>query len=234
MRLPLAAVLEGRLLRRYRRFLAEIELPGGGREVVHCPDPGSMRGCLRIGARVRCSESANPRRRLRYTLEMIRVGGTWVGVHTGRANQLVRRALAAGAIPGLEGYAEVCPEVRVGEGRLDFLLQGHPRDPRPAFLEVKSVTLAEGGLGLFPDSVTVRGRRHLETLARRARAGDRAVVLFAVQRGDCRAVAPAAEIDPAFAAALRRAREAGVEARAVSVKVRPAGLELAGPLPVCG
>ncbi len=228
----MAALLEGRLLGRRRRFLAEVALPGGRREVVHCPDPGSMRGCLRLGARVRCSTSENPRRKLRHTLEMIRVGRTWVGVHTGRANQLVRRALAAGAIPGLEGYAEVRPEVRVEEGRIDFLLQGHPRDPRPAFLEVKSVTLAEGELGLFPDSVTARGRRHLEVLARRARDGDRAVVLFAVQRADCRAVAPAERIDPAFAGALRRARAAGVEVRAVSVRVRPGGLELAGPLPV--
>lgn len=232
MRLPVAATLEGRLLGRYRRFLAEVAFGDGRREVVHCPDPGSMRGCLRPGARVRCSESRNPRRRLRRTLEMIRVGRTWVGVHTGRANQLVRRALAADAIPGLEGYREVRPEVRVEEGRIDFLLQGHPRDPRPAFVEVKSVTLAEGEVGLFPDSVTARGLRHLESLARRAREGDRAVVLFAVQRADCRAVAPAEAIDPAFAEALRRARRAGVEARAVSVRVRPTGLELAGPLPV--
>jgi sugar fermentation stimulation protein A len=192
-----------------------------------------MLGLLREGAPVRCSSSDDPRRRLRHTLEMIRIGRAWVGLNTLRANQIARLALERGAIRRLTGYREVRREVRLESGtRLDFHLDGHPRDPRPAYVEVKSVTLAEGRTARFPDSVTARGRRHMETLARLRADGARAALLFVVQRGDCDRVEPADDLDPAYAAALRDAADQGVEVLAVRVRVRARGLSLDGPLPV--
>lgn len=216
----LDAPITGILLRRYKRFLADVETDAGERLTVHCPDPGSMRGLARPGARVRCSTSENPKRKLRHTLEMIRVGRSWVGVNTGRANAVAARALAAGAILELRDYAVHEREVAAGPGaRLDFRFDGHPRDARPAWLEVKSVTLAEGRVGLFPDAVTVRGLRHLQVLTRLHRRGARAVLLFLVQRADAACVAPADVIDPAYGEGLRRAAEAGVELYALGTRV---------------
>ncbi|MCG8592378.1 MAG: DNA/RNA nuclease SfsA [Proteobacteria bacterium] len=233
MTLGLEAHLAGRLLRRYKRFLADIETDSGRVLTVHCPDPGSMRDCAVPGARVRCSKSDNPRRKLRHTLEMIRRGRTWVGVHTGRANALAALALDAALIPELAGYRERQSEVRVMPGtRLDFRLHGSPADARSAFLEVKSVTLAEGHQARFPDSVTERGRKHLEILTRLRARGDRAALLFVVQRRDCDQVAPADDIDPAYGKALRAAADAGVEVFAVGAHVTPKRIRLTHRLPV--
>lgn len=231
--LPLRADLAGRLLRRYKRFLADVETEDGRLVTVHCPNPGSMLGCDRAGAAVRCSTSDDPRRRLRHTLEMIRLGSTWVGLHTLRANQLVRLALEAGALPGLAGYRSIRPEATAARGsRLDFRLAGHPSDARTAWVEVKSVTLARARRAEFPDSVTLRGQKHVDTLRRLERRGQRAVLLFVVQRADCDAVGPADAIDPAYGAALRRAARDGVEVRAVRARVSPRGIRLEGSLPV--
>jgi len=239
------ASLRGRLLRRYKRFLADVETDAGKKLTVHCPDPGSMRGCLREGAAVRCSLSPNPNRKLSHTLEMIRVGRCWVGVNTGRANDAVARVLAAGAVPELAGYATIEREVRTGaRSRIDFRLVAHPKDPRPLWLEVKSVTLAagatalspdgvaEGATALFPDSVTERGRRHLEELMRLRREGLRAALLFLVQRADCSAVAPADEIDPAYGETLRTAARAGVEIFALGARVTARAIRVERQLPV--
>lgn len=231
VRLPLAADLRGRLLRRYKRFFADVELDDGRRLTVHCPNPGSMLGCATPGAAVRCSTSDNPKRKLRHTLEMIRVGRTWVGLHTGLANAFAARVLEAGAVPELVGYREIRREVRAGEGaRLDFRLDGGRR--KPAWVEVKSVTLAEGRVARFPDSVSDRGRRHAETLARLRGEGSRAVQLYVVQRGDCERVEPADDIDPRYGEALRAAARAGVEVLAIRARVGPRGIALDGPLPV--
>jgi len=230
--LPPASV-RGRLLRRYKRFLADVETDAGKKLTVHCPDPGSMRGCLREGAAVRCSLSPNPNRKLSHTLEMIRVGRCWVGVNTGRANHAVARVLAAGAVPELAGYATIEREVRTGaRSRIDFRLVAHPKDPRPLWLEVKSVTLAAGSTALFPDSVTERGRRHLEELMRLRREGLRAALLFLVQRADCSAVAPADEIDPAYGETLRTAARAGVEIFALGARVTARAIRVERQLPV--
>lgn len=202
---------------------------------VHCPNPGSMLGFQRPGAEVRCSRSDDPRRKLRHTLEMMRIGRTWVGLHTGRANAVAARALAAGLPRALAGYAELEREVTCGDGglrsRLDFRLRGHARDRRDAWVEVKSVTLAEGRLALFPDSVTERGRRHLELLERLRARGARAVLLFLVQRADCDRVAPAEHIDPAYAEALRRAARAGVEIHALGARVTARAIAVERELP---
>jgi sugar fermentation stimulation protein A len=235
-RVALRADLRGRLVRRYKRFFADVETSDGRTLTVHCPNPGSMRGCAETGSEVRCSTSDDPKRRLAHTLEMIRVGGAWVGLHTMRANALVGAALSAGAIPELAGYTswrrEVAPGTSAEGTRFDFLLSGHARDPRPAWLEVKSATLAEGRLALFPDSVTARGRRHLEALAKLRGEGARAFLLFVIQRADCDAVAPADALDPAYGRALRAAAADGVELLAVRARVSPRSIDLLGPAPV--
>ncbi|HVP28747.1 MAG TPA: DNA/RNA nuclease SfsA [Myxococcota bacterium] len=233
MRVSLEADLEGSLLRRYQRFFADVALADGRVLTVHCPNPGSMLGCATPGARVRCSTSESPTRKLAHTLEMIRVGRAWVGLHTTRANQLVAAALAARRLPFLEGYATVRREAAAGDGaRLDFRLDDHASDPRPAWVEVKSVTLAAGRLARFPDSVTERGRRHLETLAKLRARGERALLLFVVQRADCDRVEPADDLDPAYGRALRAAAAGGVELRAIRARVSPRALALEGELPV--
>jgi len=231
--LALDARLAGRLLRREKRFLADVALDDGRVVRAHCPDPGRMEGLAVPGAAVRLAPAAGPGRRLAFRLELVRDGRTWVGVHPARANALAALALDAGALRGLGGYRERRREAAAPGGcRLDFRLAGHPRDRRPCWLEVKSATLAEGGVARFPDSPSERGRRHVETLAALARRGARAVLLFVVQRDDCCRVEPADAIDPHFAAALRAAARAGLELRALAVHASPRALRLAGPLPV--
>jgi sugar fermentation stimulation protein A len=231
--LPVAASLRGRLVSRYKRFFADVRTDAGELVTVHCPNPGSMRGLLQDGAAVRCSLAANAARKLPHTLEMIRAGGAWVGVHAHLANALSARVLAAGAFPALAGYRELRREVDCGDGsRLDFRLAGRRGDARPAFVEVKSVTLAEGERARFPDAVTRRGRRHAECLAALRRDGARAVLLFVVQRADCRSVEPADDIDPDYGAALREAAGAGVEVLALRARVAPTGIRYECPLDV--
>ncbi len=229
---PLEATLEGRLVRRYKRFLADVRLPDGREITVHCPNPGRMLGTDTPGAEVRCSTHDDPRRKLRHTLEMIRIGPTWVGLHAARANAVAAAALAANAYRPLAGFAKHAREVAAPEGsRFDFRLEPAAGAP-VCWLEVKSVTLCAAGRARFPDAVTERGRRHLEHLVARVRAGDRAALLFVAQRDDAASVAPADDIDPAYAAALRRAAAAGVELHAWAVEVCPDALRLARVLPV--
>ena len=233
MRIARDAPLAARFVRRYKRFLADVETGAGRLLTVHCPNPGSMSGLQRPGAAVRCSTSDDPRRKLRHTLEMMRVGRTWVGLHTLRANAVVESALRAGVPRGLAGYAQLEREVGIAGGtRLDFRLSGGPRDARPVYVEVKSVTLADGRLALFPDSVTERGRRHVDALHRLCGEGARAALLFLVQRIDCDRVAPADHIDPAYGAALRRAAAAGVELFALSARITARAIRVERELPV--
>lgn len=232
------ADLEGRLVRRYKRFLADVLLADGREITVHCPNPGRMLGTQTPGADVRLSTHDDPRRKLRHTLEMIRVGPVWVGLHAARANEVARRALVAGAYAPLTGYPELQPEARAPEGsRFDFRLarpttDGADGERAVCWVEVKSVTLCEGGRARFPDAVTERGRRHLEHLVARVRTGERAVLLFIAQRADADSVAPADEIDPAYGEALRAAVDAGVEIHALSARVSPSAIRLERTLPV--
>lgn len=231
-------LVPGRLVRRYKRFLADVVLDDGSEVVAHCANPGSMLGLAQPGNRVWLSPAAGPLRKLRWTWELVEVpgdkvggtGGALVGIHTGRANALVAEALAAGRIAELTGYDSIRREVRYGAGsRVDFLLE---RPGAPAcYLEVKSVTLMRGGgLAEFPDAVTARGNRHLAELAGVARQGGRAVLLFLVQRADCARVAAAADIDPAYAAALARAAADGVEILCYSCSLSPQAIALDAPL----
>ncbi|MEE8475377.1 MAG: DNA/RNA nuclease SfsA [Myxococcota bacterium] len=229
VRIGLEARLRGHLLRRYKRFLADVVTEDGRTLTVHCPNPGSMIGCDTPGAAIRCSTSDKPGRRYRHTLEMIRVGRAWVGLHASRANAIAARAFEANAVPGFSSIREIRREVSLGNSRLDFQLT---EDSGTAYVEVKSVTMADGRLALFPDSVTERGRRHLETLMQLHRKGSRAALLFVVQRADCDRVSPADDIDPAYGAALRAAAREGVEILAIGARVTGRAITVERSLPV--
>ncbi len=220
----------GRLLRRYKRFLADVAL-GDQVVVAHCPNPGSMRTCQEEGGQVWVQ--ARTGRKLAWTWELAVVAGATVCVNTARANQLVADALAAGAIFELAGYDRIAREVPFGASRLDFCLSRGPLRRDQAWVEVKSATMdGGGGAAAFPDSVTDRGARHLGELIALRRRGARAALLFVVARTGVDRVRPADEIDPAYGAALRRAAAAGVEVLAYGAALSPAGLWLDRRLPV--
>jgi sugar fermentation stimulation protein A len=236
VRIGIDARLAARFVRRYKRFFADVETSDGRILTVHCPNPGSMLGFDRPGAAVRCSTSEDPRRKLRHTLEMMRVGRIWVGLHTSRANAVVAEALGVGAPAALAGYGRTEREVAIPAGekrsRLDFRLSDRAADPRPAYVEVKSVTLAERGVARFPDSVTERGRRHLEVLKRLHDEGARAALVFLVQRADCDRVEPADDIDPGYGQTLRAVARAGVEVFALGARVSSRAITVERELPV--
>jgi len=225
MRFP-APLLEGRLLRRYQRFLADVDT-AAGILTAHCPNTGSMQGCAEPGMRVWLSPATNPARKLAWTWELVEaLPGVVVGMHTGRSNALVREAIEAGRVPELAGYATIRPEVKYGEGsRIDLLLTAPGRPD--CYVEVKNVTAAVAGrIGYFPDAVTTRGTKHLREMSAMVAAGHRAVLVFCVQRGDVECVRPADQIDPVYGRTLREALAAGVEVIALGATVSPAGIEL--------
>jgi sugar fermentation stimulation protein A len=230
MRFP-DPLLAGRLLRRYKRFFAEVELTDGAQVLAHCPNPGSMLGLALPGAPAWLSPSRNPARKLAYTLELIEAEGTLVGVNTAHPNALVAEALSTSALAEFRGYQSLRREVRYGRNsRVDFLLEG---DAGRCYLEVKNVHLRRRpGRAEFPDSVTLRGAKHLEELGDMAAEGARALVLYLVQRGDCNHFAIAADIDPGYARAMQRAQSRGVEFLCYSCEVTPQTITLAEPLPI--
>ncbi|MBI5017098.1 MAG: DNA/RNA nuclease SfsA [Deltaproteobacteria bacterium] len=216
-------------LGRRQRFFADVRLADGTETAAHCPNTGSMRGCLYPGHRALLWDSRNPARRLRYTWKAVEAEGFWIGVDTAVPNRLVETCVRAGVIPRLSGFPNVRREQRMGErSRVDLLLDG------PAgrcYVEVKNVTLVENGVARFPDAVTERGLRHLTELRQRVEEGHRAAMVYVVQREDGRAFEPAEEIDPAYARGLRTAVAAGVEAYVVSARVTPEEVRFHGLLP---
>ena len=224
--------LEGRFLRRYKRFFADVELADGSVVTAHCPNTGSLRGCLEPGRRAILRDSQDPRRKLRYVFQAIEVGRTLVNVDTSLPNHVVHEAVLAGRLPELAGYDEVRREVAYGQNsRIDLLL-ARKRSRKLCYVEVKSTTLAEGRTALFPDAVTERGRKHLVELEGVVAQGHRAVQLFLVSRSDVRRFVPADAIDPAYGAALRKAARAGVELLAYCARVRPDSIAVHRRLPV--
>jgi len=224
----------GALVRRYKRFLADIITDEGEALCIHCPNTGSMLNCMGEGARVWFQRSSDPRRKLPGTWELVETPqGRLACVNTARANPLVEEALLNGQIAELAGFTTLKREVAYGveNSRVDFRLD---YAGTAAFVEVKSVTLgfAETPVAAFPDAVTTRGARHLRELATLARAGVRAVQLYCVNLSGIEAVRPAEEIDPAYAAALREAQAAGVEVLAYGVDLSVEELRIAGRLPV--
>jgi len=221
-------LIPGRLVRRYKRFLADVTLEDGTTVTAHCANTGSMLGCDRPGSRVLLSEANNPARKLRYTWELVRVGRAWVGINTARANGIVAEAVQAGQIPELTGHTGLRREVPYGKNsRIDILLTG---GPGPTYVEVKNTTLAEGGTARFPDAVTERGRKHMEELARVVRGGAKAAVVFLVHRSDARRFCPADDIDPAYGKALRRAATAGVMVLPYGASAGAEGVRVLGRL----
>jgi sugar fermentation stimulation protein A len=209
-------LLEGTLLKRYKRFLADVQLHDGRTVTAHTPNTGSMQQCAVPGYPVLLSEANDPKRKLAFTLELIEVNGHWVDTNTQRANRVVGEGLRTGRVPGLVGY-EVTPEYRHGDSRLDFMLAS-PREK--VLLEVKNVTLLDAaGHACFPDAVTVRGQKHLLELTEATRQGWRAVIFFLVQRREAKAFTPADHIDPEYGRLLRQALASGVEAIAMQTRV---------------
>jgi len=231
-----APLIEATLIRRYKRFLADVRLATGEELTVHVANPGAMTGLAAAGAAVWLSKSDNPKRKLAYSWELVEVdfggGVELVGVNTAHPNGLIAEALAAGLIPELAGYASARREVRYGKNsRVDVLLD----DPaRPAcYVEIKNVHLMRRqGFAEFPDAVTARGAKHLDELAAMVAAGHRAVMLFLIQIGSAERFALAADIDPAYAAAFARARGAGVEAIAYRCAITGEGIVLAEKVPI--
>jgi sugar fermentation stimulation protein A len=221
-------LIPAHLIRRYKRFLADMRVENGETITAHCPNPGSMMGLADEGMRVWVSPSANPKRKLKYTWELVECatanGIEFAGINTAHPNLLAAEAIAEGRIPELAGYETMRREVRYGaNSRVDILLEGAEQR---CLVEVKNVHLCrEPGLAEFPDSVTARGAKHLRELAARVAAGDRAVMLYVVQR-PAQAFALAADIDPAYAAAFEAARAHGVEALCYVCDVGLEGISL--------
>jgi sugar fermentation stimulation protein A len=219
------------LIRRYKRFLADVTLDDDSILTVHCPNSGSMKSCQGEGWAVLLSDSRNPKRKLRYTWEMVHNGRCWIGINTHRANDLAAEAIATGVVPELAGFAGLKREVRYGHNsRIDLFLE---REGSSCYVEVKNVTLVDdNGKYAFPDAVTTRGQKHLMELERVVAAGDRGVILFVIQRSDGSTFVPADGIDPDYGKLLRRAVANGVEALAYRAEVRPAGIDIVASVPV--
>jgi sugar fermentation stimulation protein A len=224
MRITLPTV-EGKFLRRYKRFFAEVELDDGSLVVAHCPNTGSLIGCLAAGSRAVLRDSQNDERKMRYTFQAIRVGKTLVNVDTSLPNAAVFEAIERGLLPELTGYAEARREVVYGKNsRIDVLLTRESGEL--CYIEVKNTTYAVGRAAAFPDAVTERGLKHLGELTRMVKKGHRAVQFFFVSRDDVDHFRPADEVDPEYAKALRKAAKAGVEILAYSNRVRRDSIEL--------
>ena len=228
-------LVRGRLVKRYKRFLADAVLDDGTEITATCPNTGSMVGLCEPGLPIWLSRSDSPTRKFAYTWELVEWGGgkkkSFVGINTGHPNSIVAEAIETGHIPPLSGYATLRREVKYGQSsRIDLLLE----DPAKglAYVEVKNVhLLRETGLAEFPDSKTERGVKHLAELTAMVAAGHRAVMVYLIQRGDAHRFRPAADIDPKYAAALVAARAAGVEAYAVTCRISPDGITVDKVLP---
>lgn len=225
---------EGRLIKRYKRFFADIECADGSLVTAHCANTGSMKNCMEEGARVWFSRNDDPKRKLKATWELVETPhGRIACINTGRANRLVEEALSAGVITELAGFTQLRREVKYGEenSRADFCLAF---DQQSVFVEVKSVTLgfAESNTAAFPDAVTTRGAKHLRELQRLAENGQRAVLIYCVNLTGIEATRAAAEIDPDYTSALREAVASGVEVLAYATDITAQGIKVTHAVPV--
>ncbi|MGB1141310.1 MAG: DNA/RNA nuclease SfsA [Halioglobus sp.] len=221
---------EGVLIKRYKRFLADVELSSGELITAHCPNTGAMTGCAEPGSRVWLSRSDSKTRKYPHTWELVETPNGMACIHSAKANQVVREAFEAGLVPGFSDYPELRTEVKYGSGsRVDLLLSG---DAGQVYIEVKSVTLCtDGGWGLFPDAVSDRGRKHLDELAGVMAGGERAVMFFCAFHAGVKGVSAAGNIDPKYREAMARALAAGLEVLAWRADVTPRGVVLAEALP---
>ncbi|MGK2872072.1 MAG: DNA/RNA nuclease SfsA [Alphaproteobacteria bacterium] len=227
-----APLLRATLIRRYKRFLADVEMPDGEMLTVHCANPGAMLGLNMPGMEVWLSDSNNPKRKLRYSWELARVGDAMVGINTAHPNRIAEEAILAKKIPGLAGYAGLRREVNYGRNsRIDLLLEDAGRGL--CYVEVKNAHLMRRpGLAEFPDSVTKRGTKHLAEMVEMVAQGHRAVMLYVVQRDDCNRFAVARDIDPTYASALEDVKSRGVEIICYDCRLSTEAIILHQPLPI--
>jgi sugar fermentation stimulation protein A len=222
-----SALVKGRLLKRYKRFLADVRLPGGEVVTAHCPNTGAMTGCAEPGFEVWLSTNKDPKRKLAYTWELaVNQQQQWIGINTHNANKLVVEGINQNLVAELVGYQKLKKEVKYGaeSSRIDILLTA---DGRPdCYVEVKSVTLLQDGKGWFPDAKTLRGQKHLRELSLLVEQGYRAVLCFCVQHSGIKTVSTAGFIDPDYAAALNQARAVGVEIICYACKINKEKIEL--------
>ncbi len=229
-------LIETTLVRRYKRFLADVELANGDIITVHCPNPGSMAGLTAPGIRAWISDSQNPKRKLRHTLELVEIASfgepVMVGVNTNRPNKLAEQAIVSGAIEPLFGYSSLRREVRYGKNsRIDILLEHEDRPP--CYVEVKNVHFVRTrGLHEFPDSITARGAKHLDELGHMVQAGSRAVMLYVIQRQDGSRFKLASDIDTNYASAYTQAKQCGVEAYALRCRIGAGAIDPLDLVPI--
>lgn len=225
-------LIRGKLIKRYKRFLSDVELDNGEIVTAHCANSGSMLECKEPGSEVWLSPATNPNRKLKFTWELIKVGDSFVGINTSHPNGLVEQAVKDGTIKELSGYASVRREVKYGKNsRIDLLLEDGSR-PK-CYVEVKNVTLKRGdGPAEFPDAVTSRGAKHLAELSDMVAEGHRAVMVYLVQREDCKRFTIAEDIDPAYGVALRDALKKGVEALCYTCKLTPEAITVSAPMKI--
>ena len=230
MRFP-NPLVKGILIKRYKRFLTDVEFESGDVVTAHCANPGSMLGLTEPGLEVWLSPAANPERKLRYTWEMVHDGRALVGINTAHPNGLVAEAIEAGTITELQGYGSRRREVKYGRNsRIDILLEG---DGPACYVEVKNVHLSRvPGTAEFPDSVTARGAKHLVEMTDMVAQGHRAIMVYLIQRDDCDHLSIAADIDPNYDEGLTRALESGVEAVAYSCKLTPEAITVENAVPL--
>lgn len=227
-------LLRGRLIKRYKRFMADVALEDGTVVVAHCANSGSMLSVNEPDAEVWLSPATNPERKLKFTWEMIKIGKTLVGINTALPNAIVAEAIEGGKVPELTGYASLRREVKYGKNsRIDILLEGE--DGRKCYVEVKNTTMRrdlKGGPAEFPDGVTSRGAKHLVELADMVKDGHRAVMFYLVQRQDCASFTVAGDIDPTYAQGLAEARAAGVEVLCYDCSLSNKEVKVRNPLPL--
>jgi sugar fermentation stimulation protein A len=229
--MDLPPLVTGTLIKRYKRFLADVELDSGETLTAHVANPGSMMGLDTPGSKVWLSKSDNPKRKLQYSWELLEVDGALVGINTNHPNKLGVEAIEDGTIKELQGYGALRREVKYGKSsRIDILLEDGPGG-EIAYVEIKNVHLSRRPpLAEFPDSVTARGAKHLVELGDMAEAGHRAVMLYLIQRNDCDRFALARDIDPKYAESLDLALKRGVEVLAYGCTISPSFIKVAGPL----
>lgn len=221
------------LIKRYKRFLADVRLADGTVVTAHCANSGAMTGCAEPGWTVWLDANRNPKAKLNWRWELVDCGTSLIGINTNRANHLVAEAITDGTISELQGYAALKREVKYGlNSRIDILLSDGPDPERLCYTEVKSVTLSAGSEARFPDAVTSRGTKHLLELMDMVAAGHRAVMVFLVQRSDCTRFSPAADIDPLYADTLKKAQKAGVELLCYACDLTEDEIIVKAPLPI--
>jgi sugar fermentation stimulation protein A len=221
-------LIHGFLLKRYNRFLADVKLDNGAVVTAHCTNSGSMKSCIEENADVYLTPVDDPKRKTKFTWEMICINGQWVGVNTSVPNVLVYDAVVNNEISILPKYASVMREVKFGDSRFDVYAEN---DIERCFIEVKNVTMKEGGVALFPDAKTTRGLKHLNTLVQVKQQGMRAVMVYVIQRMDVAVFGLAKAIDSEYAEAVVNAMKNGVEVIAMQAKVEPQGITLVKELP---